>query len=108
MRADSGFYNAKAVRTCRQHEVRFSITVRLQRRLHAVMSAIPEEAWTPIPYFLDGADVAETTCRPFSGRDAKPVRLIVRRVRPTPGSQLAIAGSLFRYHAFITDRDGHA
>lgn len=106
MRADSGFYSGTVVRTCRQHNVRFSITVRLRRPLHAVISEIPEDAWTPIPYFLDGADVAETTYTPFSGRDAKPVRLIVRRVRPTPGSQLAITGMLFRYHAFITDREG--
>jgi len=37
-----------------------------------------------------GADVAETTYTPFAlEKDAVPVRLIVRRVRPTPGSQLA-------------------
>jgi hypothetical protein len=29
----------------------------------------------------------------------------VRRVRPTPGSQLALF-ALYDYHAFITDRDG--
>ena len=34
-----------------------------------------------------------------------PVRLIVRRVKPTPGSQLALFTS-YSYHAFITDRDG--
>jgi len=35
--------------------------------------------------------VAETTYTPFAGeKDAVPVRLIVRRVRPTPGSQLAL------------------
>jgi Transposase DDE domain group 1 len=33
------------------------------------------------------------------------VRLIVRRVRPTPGSQLALF-TAFDYHAFVTDRDG--
>jgi hypothetical protein len=32
------------------------------------------------------------------------VRLIVRRVRPTPGSQLALFTS-YHYHAFVTDRD---
>jgi len=37
--------------------------------------------------------------------DAAPVRLIVRRVRPTPGSQLALL-TLYDFHAFITDRDG--
>jgi hypothetical protein len=58
-------------------------------------------------YWLDGgADVAETAYTPFgSERGAVPVRLIVRRVRPTPGSQLALL-TLYDYHPFITDRDG--
>ena len=34
-----------------------------------------------------------------------PVRLIVRRVKPTPGSQLALFAS-YSYHAFITGHDG--
>ena len=33
------------------------------------------------------------------------MRLIVRRVRPTPGSQLAFFAK-YSYHGFITDRDG--
>ena len=33
------------------------------------------------------------------------VRLIVRRVRPTPGSQLALF-TTWDYHAFVTNRDG--
>ena len=37
--------------------------------------------------------------------DAPPARLIVRRVKPTPGSQLALFAR-YSYHAFITDRDG--
>jgi hypothetical protein len=50
--------------------------------------------------------VAETTYVPFADQpDAAPVRLIVRRVRPTPGSQLALL-TLYDFHAFITDRDG--
>ena len=52
------------------------------------------------------ADVAETTHTPFESEpDAVPVRLIVRRVKPTPGSQLAIFAA-YSYHGFITDRDG--
>ena len=34
-----------------------------------------------------------------------PVRLIVRRVKPTPGSQLALFVT-YSYHGFITDREG--
>ena len=52
------------------------------------------------------ADVAETTYVPFESKsDATPVRLIVRRVKPTPGSQLALFTS-YSYHACITDRAG--
>ena len=59
------------------------------------------------PYWMDGAaDVAETTYIPFQSEpDAAPVRLIVRRVKPTPGSQLALFAT-YSYHGFITDRDG--
>ena len=43
---------------------------------------------------------------PFQSEpDAAPVRLIVRRVKPTPGSQLALFAS-HSYHGFIADRTG--
>ena len=107
MRADSGFYAHAVVAVCRKLDVRFSITVRQHKGLRRLIEAIPEAAWTPIPYWLEGgADVAETTYTPFKDeRDAAPVRLIVRRVRPTPGSQLE-AFVLYDHHPFITDRDG--
>ena len=61
----------------------------------------------PIPYWMEGtADVAETSYTPFASEpDAAPVRLIVRRVQPTPNSQLALLVD-YSYHGFITDRDG--
>ena len=50
--------------------------------------------------------MAETDYTPFESKpDAATVRLIVRRVKPTPGSQLALFTN-YSYHAFITDRDG--
>ena len=81
--------------------------IRQRASLRDLIEAIPEEDWTPIPYWMDGAaDVAETTYTPFQTKpDAAPVRLIVRRVKPTPGSQLALFAR-YSYHAFITDRDG--
>ncbi len=103
LRADSGFYSHKVVEACRRAGVRYSITVKLNKALHTAIAAIADTAWTPIPYFLDGADVAETTYRPF-GKKAPLVRLIVRRVKPTPGSQLALLVD-YSYHAFITDRE---
>ena len=107
MRADSGFYTHAVVRVCRKQKVRFSITVRQHQGLRNLIEAIPEADWRPIPYWMEGAaDVAETVYTPFRTEpDAAPVRLIVRRVRPTPGSQLALFAS-YSYHACITDRDG--
>ena len=107
VRADSGFYNHDIVAACRDKSVRYSITVRQHQSVRNIIEAIPETDWTPIPYWMDGAaDVAETTYTPFySEPDAAPVRLIVRRVKPTPGSQLALF-TTYSYHAFITDREG--
>ena len=72
VRADSGFYTYAIVAVCRDKDVRFSITVRHRPRLRNLIEAIPEEDWTPIPYWMEGAaDVA----RP---------RLYPSRASPTP------------------------
>ena len=64
LRADSGFYTHGVVSVCRKMDVRFSITIRQHQSLRNLIEAIPEDAWTPIPYWMDGAaDVGETTCR---------------------------------------------
>ena len=107
VRADSGFYAHPIVRVCRQQMVSLSITVRLRQSLRNLIEAIPESDWRPIPYWMEGgADVAETVYTLFrTESDAAPVRLIVRRVRPSPDSQLALFAS-YSYHAFITDREG--
>ena len=107
VRADSGFYAHALVKACREMDVRFSITVRQRQSLRNLIEAIPEADWTPIPYWMDGAaDVAESSYTPFQSEpDAAPVRLIVRRVQPTPGSQLALFAT-YSYHGFITDREG--
>ena len=107
VRADRGFYNHAMVTTCRETNVRFSITIRQHASLRNLIEAIPETDWRPIPYWMDGAAaMAETTYTPFQSEpDAAPVRLIVRRVKPTPDSQLALLVD-YSYHGFITDRDG--
>ena len=99
MRADSAFYSRAVLGTARRLGVRFSITVRQDRRVRAAIDAIPDDAWAPIPYWLStpdvsGADVAEIPYSCFVGTPhALPVRLVVRRVAPTPGSQLALAAT---------------
>ena len=107
VRADSGFYTHAIVAVCRKIKVRFSITARQHRSLRNLIEAIPESEWRSILYWMDGAAaVAEITYTPFQTEpDAAPVRLIVRRVKPTPGSQLALFAT-YSYHAFITDREG--
>ena len=107
VRADSGFYAHAIVAVCRDKDVRFPITIRQHARLRNIIEAIPETDWTPIPYWMDGAAaVAEATYTSFQTEpDAVPVRLIVRRVKPTPGTQLALFVN-YSYHDFITERDG--
>ena len=107
VRADSGFYNHASVAAGRKMAVRYSSTIRQRQSRRNRIEAIPERDWTPISYWMeDAADVAETTYTPFQTEsDATPVRLIVRRVKPTPGSQLALFAT-YSYHAFITDRQG--
>ena len=55
MRADSGFYTHGTAAPCRYRKVRSSITNRQHKILHPRIEAIPEEDWTPIPYWREGA-----------------------------------------------------
>ena len=106
LRADSGFYSSKVTSACDKAGVAYSLTAKMYPKLYSAVSAIAQESWAPVPYWLDGgADVAEVPWRPFSKHHAE-VRLIVRRVKPTPGSQLALLDT-YDYHAFITNREGH-
>lgn len=102
MRADSGFYAGNVTAACRKAGVRYSITAKMNAAIRKAIDGIDDDTWEPIPYWIDdGADVAETTYRPFD-KKAPVVRLVVRRVRPTPGSQLAMFTD-WSYHPIITD-----
>jgi hypothetical protein len=110
IRADSAFYSRAVLGTAVKLGVDFSVTPRQDKKIRAAIEAIDPDAWTPIPYWLSppevsGADVAETSYTAFSGAEALEVRLVVRRVRPTPGSQLALF-TTWDYHAFVTNRSG--
>jgi Transposase DDE domain group 1 len=99
LRADSGFWSAKVLAACRRHRIRFSITVRQISTVTAAIASIPEQAWVDIDYPDGGiAQVAEATL----GGD----RLVVRRSRLT-GPQATLWPD-WRYHAFVTDREGSA
>src|SRR5437588_11782415 len=83
LRADSGFYNHHVTAACDRAGVARSLTAKTSPRLQKIIAAIPEEDWVPIPYFMEGAAVAETTYVPFAThKGARAVRPIVRRVPP--------------------------
>ncbi len=110
VRADSAFYSKAVLSTAAKFDVRFSVTARQDKRIRAAIDGIADDAWQPIPYWLStpevsGADVAEVPFTVFASdkRHARQVRLVVRRVRPTPGSQLALF-TAWDHHAFVTDR----
>ena len=67
MRADSGFYTHAVVAVCRRTKVRFSITIRQHQSLRNLIEAMPEDAWTPIPLYLDFGDGAERGRPAFPG-----------------------------------------
>ncbi len=99
LRADSGFWSDRLIGTCRRLGVSFSITVRQIAQVKEAIAGIGETDWTPIDYTEGGvAQVAETTY--------KGDRLIVRRTRLI-GPQAELWPD-WRYHAFITDREGGA
>jgi hypothetical protein len=88
LRADSGFYSAKVVDACRKRKVRFSITMPIHRRLKARFDALPEEAWTLIPYVLPGAGVAEISYTPL--REAGHPRAAHRAPHPAYPQESAL------------------
>jgi hypothetical protein len=99
LRADSGFFSQYVVQACGDHDVRYSITVRQSPAIQRAIEDIAKNEWTSIDYTVNGeAWIAEAV---YQGR-----RLIIRRTKlhdPRP--------TLFpdyRYHAFITNRDGDA
>ena len=67
VRADSGFYAHALVAVCREMDVRFSITIRQHARLRELIETIPEQDWTPIPYWMDGAADVRDHLHPLPG-----------------------------------------
>ena len=99
LRADSGFFSKYVVLAAQDHDVRFSITVRQTPVITRAIEQIAEDAWTSIDYTMNGeAWVGETQ---HQGH-----RLIVRRTKLNDPRPALFPD--FRYHAFITDRDGDA
>jgi hypothetical protein len=98
LRCDSGFFSQYVMQACIDHDVRFSITARQTPVIQRAIESIDEENWTPIDYTANGeAWVGESV---YDDQH----RLIVRRTKlsdPRPA-----LFPTYRYHAFITDREG--
>lgn len=68
VRADSGFYTHAIGAVCRRMRVRFSITVRKHAPSRRLIEVIPEEDWSPIPYWMEGAADTPRSRTPFGTR----------------------------------------
>jgi hypothetical protein len=74
LRCGSGFFSQFVVQVCRDHEVRYSITVPQNPAVKRAIEQITEEEWTGIDYTLNGeAWVGETSYLDH--------RLLVRRTK---------------------------
>ena len=95
LRADSGFQNKKVFERLEKAGWEYSIAIKNNAKVAAVIGAIAEEAWEQIEYPLGGeAMIAESV---HNGR-----RLIVRRTRLT-GPQAELWPD-WRHHCIITNR----
>ena len=117
-RMDSAFYAKAVLWACRRRQACFSVTARMDTKVHAACESIDEAAWLDIKYpqaiwdedeqrWISDAQIAETTYTAFEGtRWAITARLIVRRVKRLNPQQHPGQGELFdqyRYHAVFTD-----
>jgi Transposase DDE domain group 1 len=123
-RADSAHFCHDFVSAALRAKIWFSVTVRMNKKIRAAITAIPDEAWTPITYpnavwdeeerrWVSDAEVAETTVTVFTSRrkaDHVTCRLVVRRVkrlnpvtRTGDGSVQEELFATHRHHGFITN-----
>ena len=122
MRADSAFYGHPSIAAALKAGADVSITVRLDNRIKAAITAIPDDAWTPIEYtdalydettrtWTSRAEVAEIAFTAFTAQKKTnhvPGRLVVRRIPDLNPSDTKGQDTLFntwRFHAFFTTTD---
>jgi hypothetical protein len=119
LRADSAFYSRKVIAAARRGGARFSVTIRIDKKVRRAIETIPADAWIEITYpepvwddeqqrFVSRAQIAETSYTAFDrpAPDAVTARLIVRRIPDLNKTTVDDQGELFpvwRYHAAFTD-----
>jgi len=120
VRADSAFYGHATVGAAISAGAQVSVTVRMDPKIKAAISAIADDAWTTINYtdavfdeqtrrWISRAEVAEISFTAFSSRKAAERvtgRLIVRRIPDvnTDSKQDSLFDA-WRFHAFFTTSD---
>ncbi|PVG80590.1 IS1380 family transposase [Nocardioides gansuensis] len=119
VRADSAFYGHPMVAAAIRSGADVSVTVRLDPKVKAAISAIGDDAWTPIEYtdavfdeqtqtWVSRAEVAEIPFTAFTSRtQAEQVtgRLVVRRIpdlNPAGTDGQKTLFDTWRFHAFFT------
>ena len=119
MRADSAFYGHPSIAAALRAGADVSVTVRLDNRIKAAITAIPDHAWTPIEYtdalydeatrtWISRAEVAELEFTAFAAQkkgNHVPGRLVVRRIPDLNPAGKDGQDALFdtwRFHAFFT------
>jgi hypothetical protein len=118
LRADSAFYSRKVIAAARRGGVRFSVTIRVDKKVRRTIESIPADAWIEIKYphpvwddeqqrFVSRAQIAEIAYTAFANTpDEVTARLIVRRIPDLNKTGVDAQGELFpvwRYHAAFTD-----
>lgn len=119
VRADSAFYGTATVRAAIRGGADVSVTVRMDPKVKAAITAISDDAWTPIEYtdavfdeqtqtWISRAEVAEIAFTAFTSRkEAEQVagRLVVRRIpdlNPSAKNGQETLFDTWRFHAFFT------
>ena len=121
LRADSAYYGHAVIGAAVKAGAEVSVTVRLDARVKAAISAIGDDAWTTIEYpraifdeesgvWVSSAQVAEVPYVAFTSRkkaERVPGRLVVRRIPDANAEKKKRAGQdglfeLYRHHAFFT------
>ncbi|WP_431840895.1 IS1380 family transposase [Gordonia hongkongensis] len=115
VRGDAAYGTAAVMRTCQRLAATFSLVLRTNTAITRAITAIGDDAWTPVHYpgavtdpdtgeLISDAEVAETTytVQPDS---AQPVtaRLIVRRVTAHHPAGTDTLMPAWRYHSFFTN-----
>jgi len=82
--------------------VRYSITVRQTKTVHAAITAIPEAAWVPIAEILRPRWLSRVITWQLAGQQPASLRL---RWRTDPAAKRQLATELFGKRILFTDRE---